>query len=65
MLRRLHGKYPMSVVSARMVCWTMRFLEQFDLVKYFDAIITGLSAEHEALSGTPSCLRFDVNPGYV
>ena len=24
----------------------MAFLEQFDLVKYFDAIITALSAEH-------------------
>jgi phosphoglycolate phosphatase len=24
----------------------MRFLEQFDLVKYFDAIVTGLSAPH-------------------
>jgi phosphoglycolate phosphatase len=24
----------------------MRFLEQYDLVKYFDAIVTGLSAVH-------------------
>jgi phosphoglycolate phosphatase-like HAD superfamily hydrolase len=24
----------------------MRFLEQFDLVKYFDTVITGLSATH-------------------
>ena len=24
----------------------MRFLEQFDLVKYFDVIVTGLSAPH-------------------
>jgi phosphoglycolate phosphatase-like HAD superfamily hydrolase len=24
----------------------MAFLEQFDLVKYFDVIVTGLSAEH-------------------
>ena len=36
----------MSVVSARDEKGTMRFLEQFDLVKYFDAIVTGLSAEH-------------------
>lgn len=46
MLRQLHGRYPMAIVSARDEHGTMAFLEQFDLVKYFDAIITGLSAEH-------------------
>lgn len=46
MLAQLHGKYPMSVVSARDEKGTMRFLEQFDLVKYFEVIVTGLSAEH-------------------
>ena len=46
MLKRLHGRYPMSVVSARDEKGTMAFLEQYDLVKYFDAIVTGLSAEH-------------------
>lgn len=46
MLKRLHGRYPMSVVSARDEKGTMRFLEQYDLVKYFDAIVTGLSARH-------------------
>jgi HAD superfamily hydrolase (TIGR01549 family) len=46
MLAALNGRYPMSVVSARHERSTMRFLEQFDLVKYFDAIITGLSAPH-------------------
>jgi phosphoglycolate phosphatase len=35
----------MAVVSARDEHGTMAFLEQFDLVKYFDVIITGLSAE--------------------
>jgi N-acetyl-D-muramate 6-phosphate phosphatase len=43
MLAALKGRYPMSVVSARHEKSTMRFLEQFDLVKYFDAIVTGLS----------------------
>ena len=65
MLRRLHGKYPMSVVSARDEKGTMRFLEQFDLVKYFDAIITGLSAEHTKPYPDPILLaarRMDVNP---
>ncbi|MCB9109847.1 MAG: HAD family hydrolase [Anaerolineales bacterium] len=46
MLKQLHGRYPMSVVSARDEHGTMAFLEQYDLVKYFDHVITGLSAEH-------------------
>ena len=45
-LKQLHGRYPMAIVSARDERGTMIFLEQFDLVKYFDVIITGLSAEH-------------------
>lgn len=46
MLKQLHGRYPMAVVSARDEKGTMAFLEQYGLVKYFDVIITGLSAEH-------------------
>ncbi len=46
MLKQLHGRYPMSVVSARDERGTMAFLEQYDLVKYFDAVVTGLSAPH-------------------
>lgn len=46
MLKQLHGRYPMSVVSARDEKGTLRFLEQYDLVKYFDVIVTGLSAPH-------------------
>jgi HAD superfamily hydrolase (TIGR01549 family) len=46
MLAALKGRYPMAVVSARHEKSTMRFLEQFDLVKFFDAIVTGLSAPH-------------------
>jgi HAD superfamily hydrolase (TIGR01549 family) len=46
MLKQLHGRFPMAVVSARDEQSTMAFLEQYDLVKYFDAIVTGLSAEH-------------------
>jgi HAD superfamily hydrolase (TIGR01509 family) len=46
MLKQLHGRYPMSVVSARDEAGTLTFLEQFDLVKYFDVIVTGLSAKH-------------------
>ncbi len=46
LLKQLHGRYPMSVVSARDEHGTMAFLEQYDLAKYFDAVITGLSAPH-------------------
>ncbi len=46
MLKKLHGRYPMSVVSARDEHGTLAFLKQYDLEKYFDVIVTGLSAEH-------------------
>ncbi len=46
MLKQLHGRYPMAVVSARDEDGTLAFLEQFDLVQYFDVIVTGLSAKH-------------------
>jgi N-acetyl-D-muramate 6-phosphate phosphatase len=46
MLKLMEGRYPMSVVSARDEKSTMRFLTQFDLCKYFDVIVTGLSAPH-------------------
>lgn len=46
MLAQLKGKYPMAVVSARDANGTMRFLQQFDLVQYFDVVVTGQSAEH-------------------
>lgn len=46
MLERLHGRLPMAVVSARDERGTMNFLEQYGLVKYFDVIVTGLSARY-------------------
>ena len=46
MLAQLKGHYPMAIVSARDEKGTMRFLEQFDLVKYFDVIVTGQTVEH-------------------
>jgi HAD superfamily hydrolase (TIGR01509 family) len=46
MLAQLKGRYPMAVVSARDEKSTLRFLNQFDLSKYFDVIVTGLSAPH-------------------
>jgi HAD superfamily hydrolase (TIGR01509 family) len=45
-IKQLHGRYPMAVVSARDESGTMAFLEQYSLVKYFDVIVTGLSAKH-------------------
>jgi len=46
MLKQLHGRYPMAVVSTRDENGTMAFLEHFHLVAYFDAVVTGLSEEH-------------------
>jgi HAD superfamily hydrolase (TIGR01549 family) len=46
MLKQLYGRYPMAVISARDEDGTRAFLEQFDLVKYFDVIVTGLSTKH-------------------
>ena len=46
MLERLHGRYPMAVVSARDRRGTMAFLDQFKLTRYFDHVITALSAEY-------------------
>jgi N-acetyl-D-muramate 6-phosphate phosphatase len=46
MLLRIKGKYPLAVVSARDEKGTLRFLEQFDLVKHFDVIVTGQTVEH-------------------
>ncbi|MEW6029883.1 MAG: HAD family hydrolase [Chloroflexota bacterium] len=46
MLARLHGRYPMAVVSARDERGTMRFLDRFNLTRYFDVVVTALSAEH-------------------
>jgi phosphoglycolate phosphatase-like HAD superfamily hydrolase len=46
MLAFLQGRYPMSIISARDEKSTMRFLTQYDLCKYFDTIVTGLSTPH-------------------
>ena len=65
MLKQLHGRYPMAVVSTRDENGTMAFLEHFDLVKYFDAIVTGLSAEHTKPYPDPILLaarKMGVNP---
>lgn len=64
-LTQLKGRYPMAVVSARDEDSTMAFLEQFDLVKYFDVIITALSAEHTKPYPDPIRLaaqKMDVTP---
>ena len=46
LLSQLQGRYPMAVVSARDEKATMRFLKRFDLMKFFDVVVTGLSARH-------------------
>ncbi|RPJ27268.1 MAG: HAD family hydrolase [Chloroflexi bacterium] len=66
MLAQLQGRYPMAVVSARDEKSTMRFLNQFDLCKYFDVIVTGLSAPHTKPYPDPILLaaqKMSVPPG--
>jgi N-acetyl-D-muramate 6-phosphate phosphatase len=46
MLARLQGHYPMAIVSARDEESTLEFLQEFDLVKYFDTVVSALSAAH-------------------
>jgi len=46
MLKLLHGSFPMAVVSARDEKSTLRFLEHFGLTKYFNLVVTGLSARY-------------------
>jgi len=46
MLARLQAHYPMAIVSARDENSTLAFLQRFDLTKYFEVIITALSAPH-------------------
>ncbi len=46
MLTALHGQYPMAVVTARGEEGTMQFLKQYDLLPFFDVVVTALTAEH-------------------
>jgi N-acetyl-D-muramate 6-phosphate phosphatase len=46
MLAHLHGHFPMAVVSARDDYSTRTFLDYFNLTRYFDVIVTALTAEH-------------------
>jgi N-acetyl-D-muramate 6-phosphate phosphatase len=46
MLKELHGRYPLAVVSARDARTTMIFLEQFNLTPYFTCIATAQTCEH-------------------
>jgi len=65
MLAQLKGHYSMAIVSARDEKGTMRFLQQFDLVKYFDVVVTGQSAEHTKPYPDPilfAAQKMDVKP---
>ncbi len=46
LLASLHGRFPMAVVSARDEGGTRAFLDHFQLTRYFDVIVTALSAAH-------------------
>jgi HAD superfamily hydrolase (TIGR01509 family) len=46
MLAHFNGRLPMAVVSARDRKTTLHFLEHFDLVPYFDVIVTAQTCIH-------------------
>ncbi len=46
MLARLHERFPMAVISARHERATLAFLDHFNLTRYFNIIVTALSAAH-------------------
>ena len=46
LLASLRGRFPMAVVSARDETSTRAFLDRFDLARYFDVIVTALTAAH-------------------
>ena len=46
LLATLHGRFPLAVVSARDERGTRAFLDHFHLTRYFDVIVTALTAAH-------------------
>lgn len=46
MLEALSGQFPMAIVSARDAHTTMRFLKFFELLPYFDAIVTSQTCRY-------------------
>lgn len=46
MLSELAGRFPMAVVSARDAHTTQRFLEFFELMPYFDAVVTSQTCRY-------------------
>jgi phosphoglycolate phosphatase-like HAD superfamily hydrolase len=46
LLDELKGRYPLAVVSARDRNTTMQFLEHFDLMRYFEVIVTAQTCQH-------------------
>lgn len=46
MLEHLAEKYPLGIVSARDELTTMQFLRHFDLVNYFNVVVTAQTCEH-------------------
>ena len=46
MLDELRGRYPLAVVSARDRNTTLHFLEHFDLMPYFEVVVTAQTCQH-------------------
>jgi HAD superfamily hydrolase (TIGR01509 family) len=64
-LKRLRERYPLAVVSARDESDAISFLEHFNLVGLFEAVVTGLSTKRAKPYPDPILLaaqRMGVNP---
>ena len=46
MLEKLHGYFPMAVVSARDEQGTRQFLDQYNLTRFFGEVVTAVTVEH-------------------
>ena len=66
LLARLHGQFPLAVVSARDERATLAFLDHFDLTRHFDVIATALTADHTKPYPDPiiyAAQKLNVAPG--
>ncbi len=46
MLAQLHGRFPMAVISTRHERAALAFLDHFNLTRYFDVVVSALTAAH-------------------
>ncbi|MBN1304717.1 MAG: HAD family hydrolase [Anaerolineales bacterium] len=65
MLGKLHGYFPMAVVSARDEQGTRQFLDLYNLTRFFDPVVTAITTEHTKPYPDPilyAAQKMGVNP---